>query len=203
MIVTVRSNLADRRGSDPLMISAWIQRMVALAWRVPRRPADPPGPPGEFRSSPRSRSISGHTPGHTFGVTFQAAILAAIALRAGPVVAHTRRFASPDAFHKTPTAPGAAHDLLTISYWAGATLAGVVRFAFEPYDTGDTAKPWTIDWRERGGPPVTSPLRRGFGSRLLDQAVAHELSGETILTFPPGGAACRLLFPLSSKVTLQ
>jgi PAS domain S-box-containing protein len=179
------------------------------------------------------------------------------------VVAQTRRFASPDEFHKTLTgrltALGAAHDLLTASEWTGATLADVVRFAFEPYDTDDTVKPWTIegpgiwlasneavtlslvfhelatnaakygalsdgegrvtvqwaltceaepavltiDWRERGGPKVTPPARSGFGSRLLNQAVAHELGGETILTFPPDGAACRLQFPISAKVNLQ
>jgi PAS domain S-box-containing protein len=179
------------------------------------------------------------------------------------VVAQTRRFASPDEFHKTLTgrltALGEAHDLLATSEWTGATLADVVRFAFEPYDTGGTVRPWTVEgpgiwlasneavtlslvfhelatnaakygalsdgkgsvvvqwaltpqgepavltinWRERGGPVVAPPARRGFGSRLLDQAVAHELGGETILTFLPDGAACRLQIPLSTKVALQ
>jgi two-component sensor histidine kinase len=30
-----------------------------------------------------------------------------------------------------------------------------------------------LRWRERGGPPVTPPVRKGFGSMLLEHAVAH------------------------------
>ena len=87
------------------------------------------------------------------------------------VVAQTRRFASPDEFYKTLTgrltALAAAHDLLTTSEWAGATLADVVRFAFEPYDAGDTATRWTIE-----GPGVWL----GSNEAVTLSLVFHELA---------------------------
>jgi PAS domain S-box-containing protein len=56
---------------------------------------------------------------------------------------------------------------------------------------------------ERGGPLVSSPSRRGFGSRLLEQAIAHELNGQTQVDFTPAGLECWLRFPLSPKVKVQ
>ncbi len=53
-----------------------------------------------------------------------------------------------------------------------------------------------LDWRESGGPPVLPPLRRGFGSRLLERGLASELGGRTRLTFAPAGVACEIVAPL-------
>ena len=47
-------------------------------------------------------------------------------------------------------------------------------------------------WREVGGPPVSRPRRRGFGSRLLERALAHDLGGEVSLAYEPAGAVCRI-----------
>ena len=58
----------------------------------------------------------------------------------------------------------------------------------------------TIEWREIGGPPVTPPARRGFGSRLIEQALAREFDGEVALTFAPRGVRCRMRLPLSAKM---
>ncbi|MFN4040281.1 MAG: sensor histidine kinase [Brevundimonas sp.] len=53
---------------------------------------------------------------------------------------------------------------------------------------------WTIDgdgveltWRERGGPPVRPPERSGFGSRLIDRLVKHELNGRLERDYRPEG----------------
>ena len=54
-------------------------------------------------------------------------------------------------------------------------------------------------WRERGGPPVVSPARFGFGSRLIEQVIAYEFDGESELTYAPEGATCRMRLPLNSK----
>jgi two-component sensor histidine kinase len=59
-----------------------------------------------------------------------------------------------------------------------------------------------INWRETGGPPVTVPSRRGFGSRLIEQGLTRELGGEAHITFLPDGLWCRLRLPLSSKLSL-
>lgn len=34
-----------------------------------------------------------------------------------------------------------------------------------------------LSWTESGGPPVAEPTRRGFGTRLLEQALRHDLGG--------------------------
>ena len=47
-----------------------------------------------------------------------------------------------------------------------------------------------IEWRERGGPPVTAPLRRGFGLRMIERALAADLDGTATGTFPPEGLSC-------------
>ena len=54
-----------------------------------------------------------------------------------------------------------------------------------------------LQWSERDGPPVTPPVRRGFGSRLITDGLAHELDGTVALEFAPAGVICRIDFPLS------
>ena len=60
-----------------------------------------------------------------------------------------------------------------------------------------------LRWRESGGPPVVAPTRRGFGSRLIERGLAHELEGDVALAFDPAGVRCRLVIPLSSRVSPQ
>jgi PAS domain S-box-containing protein len=54
----------------------------------------------------------------------------------------------------------------------------------------------TIDWREEAGPLVTLPKRRGFGARLVERAVAHELGGRPVLDYAPSGVRCTMEIPL-------
>lgn len=55
---------------------------------------------------------------------------------------------------------------------------------------------FTLDWRERGGPPVAQPARTGFGSRLLGGALLQGKGGETSLSFAPDGVHFHLLCSL-------
>lgn len=50
-------------------------------------------------------------------------------------------------------------------------------------------------WRERGGPPVAAPMRRGFGSRLITQNLQVAFNGEVDLAFKEAGVECRLRAP--------
>jgi PAS domain S-box-containing protein len=52
-----------------------------------------------------------------------------------------------------------------------------------------------LGWSEHGGPPVSAPPRRGFGSRLIERGVAGAL-GRVELEFPPEGVRCRLIATL-------
>ena len=51
-------------------------------------------------------------------------------------------------------------------------------------------------WTERGGPPVTAPSRRGFGSLVIEQNLARSLNADVELTFAPEGLRCRVRLPL-------
>ncbi len=53
-------------------------------------------------------------------------------------------------------------------------------------------------WTERGGPPVTPPTRRGFGTRLIERGLAGEVGGEIGLSFPPEGFAFVVEAPLAA-----
>lgn len=57
-------------------------------------------------------------------------------------------------------------------------------------------------WRERGGPPVVTPTRRGFGTRLIERSLAGGLGGTVQLDFLPPGLECRLSAPLSALTAL-
>jgi len=48
-----------------------------------------------------------------------------------------------------------------------------------------------LHWRERGGPPVAPPTHKGFGSRLIEQALAGD-PGKTHVDYDPRGVECVL-----------
>lgn len=49
-----------------------------------------------------------------------------------------------------------------------------------------------LDWTESGGPPVRPPRHRGFGSRVIEQAMSHHLRGRAAMAFRRGGLQARL-----------
>ena len=53
-----------------------------------------------------------------------------------------------------------------------------------------------IGWREKGGPAVAPPTRRGFGLRMIERALAADLGGSVKIEFPPEGLVCRIDAPL-------
>jgi PAS domain S-box-containing protein len=79
-------------------------------------------------------------------------------------------------------------------------LGGVhVSWTLEPTEFAD-AVPGVHDlmltWREHDGPPVETPTRRGFGTELIEGAVAFELHGRAKLEYYSGGLVCAMRFPL-------
>jgi len=147
---------------------------------------------------------------------------------------------------------GRAHDLLLQARWANADLAGTIRGATEPYDSGgggrfsisgpdikitsgavialamtlnelctNTTKfgalsvpggsvdiAWSIDeekqrlqmtWSEKGGPSVSAPSRKSFGTRLIG-SLGQQLKGQVKLDYDPTGFVYALDVPMTSLV---
>jgi PAS domain S-box-containing protein len=62
----------------------------------------------------------------------------------------------------------------------------------------------TLDWWEQGGPPTGGPpAQRGFGSRLLQATVGHQLGGRLVLEWLPAGLHCQMQVPLARPGTLE
>lgn len=87
----------------------------------------------------------------------------------------------------------ALHELATnaVKYGALSTPEGrvTIRWDLAP---GPGAERLDLTWTESGGPPVTPPSRRGFGSRLIERGLAAELSGEASIRFEPDGVVCHI-----------
>lgn len=92
------------------------------------------------------------------------------------------------------------HELCTnaIKYGALSSAGGGVAISWETAGEGDDALlRWR--WREHGGPPVTPPERTGFGSRLLQKALAAETGAHVELSFAPEGVACAIDAPVTQR----
>jgi PAS domain S-box-containing protein len=55
-------------------------------------------------------------------------------------------------------------------------------------------------WSERNGPPVSPPLERGFGTRLIERSLAQDLGGTAKITFAAEGITCVIDSPLDDVV---
>ena len=52
-----------------------------------------------------------------------------------------------------------------------------------------------LDWQEEGGPAVTAPTRRGFGSTIIEQSVPFDLGGRAEIVYRPQGVAAHFWIP--------
>ncbi|NGM86556.1 PAS domain S-box protein [Parapusillimonas sp. SGNA-6] len=59
-----------------------------------------------------------------------------------------------------------------------------------------------LRWRERNGPPVSPPVRRGFGWRILNRALATELDRPVDLRFESAGVTCILRFEMEHEASV-
>jgi two-component sensor histidine kinase len=57
----------------------------------------------------------------------------------------------------------------------------------------------SLTWQERGGPPVETPTRKGFGTRMIERGLKHDLHGDATLHFDPHGLRCVITMPLPSQ----
>jgi PAS domain S-box-containing protein len=76
-------------------------------------------------------------------------------------------------------------------YGALSNGTGYVRLTWS-IDERKTPRRLSLRWEEHGGPRVEAPQRRGFGSRLIERALASDFGGDVRLEFPATGVVCTL-----------
>jgi two-component sensor histidine kinase len=93
------------------------------------------------------------------------------------------------------------HELTTnaAKYGALSVEEGRVAILWRVVTGESGARRLAMEWRESGGPPVTGPLRRGYGTRLINGGVGHELGGTVHLDFDVTGLRCTLDVPLDAQ----
>ena len=87
----------------------------------------------------------------------------------------------------------ALHELATNAskYGALSNDTGVIDVAWAT--TIENGVPiFTLTWQETGGPPVTVPEKRGFGSRLVERVLSADFNGAVELAFDAAGFRCVL-----------
>ena len=100
----------------------------------------------------------------------------------------------------------AVHELASnaAKYGALSTIAGRLTVAWDvfPGASAPEAMPalLKLTWAEAGGPAVSPPTRRGFGTTLIERALTHEIDAEVSREFLAGGLLCTIAVPLTEEV---
>ena len=83
------------------------------------------------------------------------------------------------------------HEIATnaAKYGALSNDNGTVTLDWEIIAQSDGRKLRMI-WTESGGPHVSAPVQRGFGSRLIERSARDQLGGEATVDFLPRGVVC-------------
>jgi two-component sensor histidine kinase len=89
------------------------------------------------------------------------------------------------------------HEIATnaAKYGALSNDSGTVTLDWEVIDES-SGRTLRLIWTETGGPPVTAPVQRGFGSRLIERSARDQLGGEATVDFLPRGVVCTVAFAL-------
>ncbi|KQO56548.1 histidine kinase [Methylobacterium sp. Leaf86] len=93
------------------------------------------------------------------------------------------------------------HELTTnaAKYGALSDEAGRVDITWRVATTEGGARRLAMEWRESGGPAVAVPRRKGFGTRLINGGISHELGGTVHLDFDAAGLSCVMNVPLDEQ----
>jgi PAS domain S-box-containing protein len=92
----------------------------------------------------------------------------------------------------------ACHELTTnaVKYGALSVGSGKISIRWQKVASIPGAAPLLqIEWRERGGPRVGPPVRRGFGSTFVEASIATDLRGSSKIAFEAEGVRCTMELP--------
>lgn len=94
----------------------------------------------------------------------------------------------------------ALHELATNAAKYGALSNDDGRITLEwALSGGNSQNTFVLRWQESGGPEVSAPSRKGFGSRLIEELVPTDFGGEATLHYHPSG----VMFELKSSGVSQ
>jgi two-component sensor histidine kinase len=92
------------------------------------------------------------------------------------------------------------HEIATnaAKYGALSNDSGTVTLDWEIIE-GNDGRQLRLLWTEAGGPHVTAPVQRGFGSRLIERSARDQLGGEATVDFLPRGVVCTVTSALDKE----
>jgi two-component sensor histidine kinase len=130
------------------------------------------------------------------GATLQEVVEAALRPHETPDAPRFRVAAGPDIRLSPKTALALAmalHELSTnaVKHGALSQPGGRVELSWEMRPNGGETH-FLMQWRERGGPPVSPPRKAGFGTRLIERGLAAELGGTVRLAYEAEGLVCTI-----------
>jgi PAS domain S-box-containing protein len=82
-----------------------------------------------------------------------------------------------------------------VKYGALSNAAGSILIEWT-METTPAGQQLLLNWKEKDGPPVAPPAHKGFGSRVIERGLAHELEGTIHLDYRPDGLVCTMDIPL-------
>ncbi len=87
------------------------------------------------------------------------------------------------------------HELATnaAKYGALSTTEGSILVSTDLPAQCNTVK---LTWSESGGPQISSPIKAGVGTSLLEGLIDHEMNGSILLDYLPEGLVCQIEVPL-------
>ena len=115
---------------------------------------------------------------------------------------------SPDRIRMNgPTVPLSPRLAVVLSMIVHEIATNAAKYGALSNETGTVTLDWEVAtdmpkpqlrliWTESGGPPVTAPVQRGFGSRLIERSASDQLGGEATVDFLPRGVVYTISCPL-------
>ncbi len=90
----------------------------------------------------------------------------------------------------------AIYELATNAWKHGALSVpdGRVTISWEPIRDPKGSEQLCLTWQERGGPPVSPPQRRGFGSLVLERMWKSDADMPSLLEFPAEGVVWNIVW---------
>jgi two-component sensor histidine kinase len=97
-----------------------------------------------------------------------------------------------------PKVPLSPRQAVVLSMIVHEIATNAAKYGALSNETGTVTLDWTVaeetamqklrlTWTETGGPHVTAPVQRGFGSRLIERSARDQLAGDAAVDFLPRG----------------